>query len=129
MRLSVRPLLWLLACSCVLFAPLAGGAPFTVEDLLQLKRISDPQVSPDGHWLAFVQRETDMAANKGHPSLWLLNLHAAAANPARITDAGSSDSSPRWGPDSRALYFLSARSGSSQVWRLQLLTALPARFP
>jgi dipeptidyl aminopeptidase/acylaminoacyl peptidase len=123
MRLSVRPLLWLLACSCVLFAPLAGGAPFTVEDLLQLKRISDPQVSPDGHWLAFVQRETDMAANKGHTSLWLLNLHAAAANPARITDAGSSDSSPRWGPDSRALYFLSARSGSSQVWRLQLLTA------
>jgi len=126
MRLSVRPLLWLLACSCVLFAPLAGaagGAPFTVEDLLQLKRISDPQVSPDGHWLAFVQRETDMAANKGHTSLWLLNLHAAGANPARVTDAGGSDSSPRWAPDSRTLYFLSARSGSSQVWRLQLLTA------
>ena len=126
MRLSVRPFLWLLACSCLLCAPLAGaagGAPFTVEDLLQLKRISDPQVSPDGHWLAFVERETDMAANKGHTSLWLLDLHAAGANPARITDAGGSDSSPRWGPDSRALYFLSARSGSSQVWRLQLRTA------
>ena len=126
MRLSVRPLLWLLACSCLLCAPLAGaagGAPFTVEDLLQLKRISDPQVSPDGHWLAFVERETDMAANKGHTSLWLLDLHAAGAQPARLTDAGGSDSSPRWGPDSRTLYFLSARSGSSQVWRLQLRTA------
>ena len=128
MRLSVRPLLWLLACSCVLCAPLAEGAPFTVEDLLQLKRISDPQVSPDGHWLAFVQRETDMAANKGHTSLWLLNLHAAGAQPARVTDAGGSDSSPRWGPDSRALYFLSARSGSSQVWRLQLLSTEARRI-
>ena len=42
-----------------------GSQPFTVEDLLSLKRLSDPQVSPDGRYVAYVLRETDMDANKG----------------------------------------------------------------
>ena len=61
------------------------GAPFTVEDLVMLKRISDPQVSPDGRYLAFVQRETDLAANRGHTSLWLMAL-AAGAHPLARPD-------------------------------------------
>jgi dipeptidyl aminopeptidase/acylaminoacyl peptidase len=96
----------------------AGGTPFTVEDLVVLKRVSDPQVSPDGRRLAFVQRETDMQANKGRTSLWLLDLAAAAASPQRLTDLADNASSPRWAPDGRALYFLSAHSGTAQVWRL-----------
>ncbi len=98
----------------------AAAPPLTVEDLVRLKRVSDPQISPDGRLLVFVQRETDMEANKGRTSLWLVDL--AEANPAarRITAAAANDSSPRWAPDSRTLYFLSARSGSSQVWRMDL---------
>ena len=42
-----------------------SGAPFTVEDLVRMKRVSDPQVSPDGARVVYVQRETDMQANKG----------------------------------------------------------------
>ena len=63
------------------FTP-APTAPFTVEDLVRLKRISDPQVSPDGRVLAFVQRETDMKANKGRTSLWLLDLAGPRRRPA-----------------------------------------------
>ena len=112
---------------CALIAP--GGAAraaeardarFTVEDLVLLKRISDPQLSPDGRQVAFVQRETDMDANKSHTSLWLLELTPGTAAPRRLTDVKANDSSPRWSPDSRTLYFLSTRSGSSQVWRLAL---------
>ena len=95
-------------------------APFTVDDLVLLKRISDPQLSPDGRQVAFVQRETDMDANKGRTSLWLLELTPGTAAPRRLTDVKANDSSPRWSPDSRTLYFLSTRSGSSQVWRLAL---------
>ncbi|HTL91142.1 MAG TPA: hypothetical protein VL176_02280, partial [Steroidobacteraceae bacterium] len=95
------------------------GVPFTVEDLVMLKRISDPQVSPDGRYLAFVQRETDLAGNRGRTSLWLMAL-AAGAHPLQLTDAAGGDSSPRWASDSRTLYFLSARSGSQQVWRVVL---------
>src|SRR5205823_10793570 len=40
-----------------------AGAPFTVDDLVRLERITDPQLSPDGRQLAFVQRYTDMDAN------------------------------------------------------------------
>ncbi len=110
--------------------PLRGAAlegsrgPFTVEDLMVLKRISDPQVSPDGRYLVFVQRETDLAANRSRSTLWLMAV-AANAHPQLLIDAGG-DSSPRWGPDSRTLYFLSSRSGSQQVWRL-LLSGAEAR--
>jgi len=97
----------------------AGAAPFRPEDLVVLRRISDPQVSPDGHYVAFVQRDTDLAANGARTTLWLLAL-AAGARPQQLTDPGGGDSSPRWAPDSRTLYFLSTRSGSQQVWRLML---------
>src|SRR5438067_8924086 len=95
-----------------------AGAPFTVDDLVRLERITDPQLSPDGRQLAFVQRQTDMDANKGRTSLWLLDLAPRSAAPRRLTGGKASDSSPRWSPDGRALYFISTRSGSGQVWRI-----------
>jgi dipeptidyl aminopeptidase/acylaminoacyl peptidase len=102
-----------------------GSAPFTPEDLVVLKRISDPQVSPDGRYLVFVQRDTDLSANRGRTTLWLMAL-AAGARPQQLTDPSGGDSSPRWAPDSRTLYFLSTRSGSQQVWRV-VLTGAEAR--
>jgi dipeptidyl aminopeptidase/acylaminoacyl peptidase len=96
-----------------------GGPPFTVEDLVSLKRVADPQLSGDGRYVAYVQTVTDLEANKGRTSLWLIDLARGAA-PRRLTDAKADDSSPRWAPDSRTLYFLSARSGSTQVWRVSV---------
>jgi len=121
----MRPKSWLCVSvlACLLPAALlaeAVNAPFTVEDLVRLKRLSDPQAAPDAHVLAFVQRETDMDANKGRTSLWLLDLRAPGSEPQRASGGAFSDSSPRWGRDSRTLYFLSTRSGSAQVWRLNL---------
>jgi dipeptidyl aminopeptidase/acylaminoacyl peptidase len=108
------------AASAAGAAPAAPATrePFTVEDLVRLKRVSDPQLSPDGLQVAFVERETDMDANKGRTSLWLLDLAAGTLQARRLTDALASDSSPRWSPDGRTLYFLSTRSGTTQVWRL-----------
>jgi dipeptidyl aminopeptidase/acylaminoacyl peptidase len=126
MRLNARvPALLLL---CTLCAPVltasadagAVGAPLTVEDLVRMKRVSDPQVSPDGRQVVYVQRETDLKANKGRTSLWLLDLAPAKGEPRRLTQPEGGDSSPHWSPDGRTLYSLSTRSGSSQVWRLTL---------
>ncbi|GMU70098.1 MAG: peptidase S9 [Steroidobacteraceae bacterium] len=97
-----------------------AATPFTAEDLVALHRVSDPQVSPDGRHVAYVIRETDLAANRGRTDLWLLDLGARDAAPRRLTQDPASDSSPRWAADGRSLYFLSTRSGSSQVWRLLL---------
>jgi len=95
-----------------------AGAPFTADDLVALNRVSDPQVSPDGRYLAYVMRETDLEANRGRTDLWLLDLSAADSTPRRLTRDPAADTHPRWAPDGSALYFLSARSGSAQVWRL-----------
>jgi dipeptidyl aminopeptidase/acylaminoacyl peptidase len=95
----------------------AGPHPFSARDLVMLDRVSDPQASPDGSRLAFSLRETDLAANKGLRSIWLLSLQDQDAQPQRLSSDGKSDT-PRWSPDGKTLYFLSSRSGSTQVWRL-----------
>ncbi|HEY6926156.1 MAG TPA: hypothetical protein VI653_21920, partial [Steroidobacteraceae bacterium] len=96
------------------------GQPFTVEDLLHLKRLGDPQVSPDGGYVAYVLRESDMDANRFRSDIWLLDLTQKEAQPRRLTTDPANDSSPRWAPDGRTLYFLSSRGGSSQVWRIRV---------
>ena len=98
----------------------ARAAPLSPEDLVMLRRVSDPQTSPDGRYVAFVERETDMQANRGRTALWLLDLKNGAAPPQRLTELKDNASSPRWSPDSRALFFLSSHSGTAQVWHLAL---------
>lgn len=106
--------------SVCLPAVLLAEQPFTANDLVQLKRLSDPQTSPDGRYVAFVLRETDMEANRGRTDLWLLDLRQRDAQPRRLTHDPANDSSPRWAPDSRTIYFLSTRSESQQVWRISI---------
>lgn len=105
-------------------APAARGAgarsPFTIRDLVRVRRLSDPAVSPDGRHVVFVVRETDLEANRGRTHLWILDLAGEDSRPRRLTLRDTDDTSPRWAPDSRTIYFLSTRSGSSQVWRLRL---------
>jgi dipeptidyl aminopeptidase/acylaminoacyl peptidase len=99
----------------------------TADDLVRIKRVTDPQVSPDGRYVAFVVRETDMKANRGRTDVWLLDLTQKNATPLRLTQNDANDSSPRWAPDSRTIYFLSTRSGQSQVWRISLSGGEAAR--
>jgi dipeptidyl aminopeptidase/acylaminoacyl peptidase len=101
-------------------APSTARQPFTADDLVRLRRVSDPQVSPDGRWVAFTLRETDLEANRGRTDLWMFELGAPRPVVRRLTQSPAGDSSPRWSPDSRNLFFLSTRSGSSQVWRIPL---------
>jgi dipeptidyl aminopeptidase/acylaminoacyl peptidase len=118
--MPIRSLAWLPGCACALLAcTTATGAPFTAEDLAVLKRVGDPQVSPNGRLVVYVQRDTDLEANRGHTSLWLMEVKSGATS-HRLLDGAGNDSSPRWAPDGRTLYFLSRRSGRSQVWRLNL---------
>ena len=59
-----------------------------------------------------------MAANRGRQDLWSLDLATKGAQPRRLTTHPENDNAPEWSRDGRYIYFLSARSGSSQVWRL-----------
>ncbi|MEM7482446.1 MAG: S9 family peptidase [Acidobacteriota bacterium] len=96
---------------------LAETHPFTVDDLLAMERVSDPQVAPDGKSVVFVLRTTDLDANRGRTDLWRVAIEDGA-EPVQLTRHPASDYSPRWAPDGQSIFFLSSRSGSSQVWRL-----------
>ncbi len=92
--------------------------PFSVHDMLAMDRLSDLKVSPDGRWIVFVLRETDLEANKGRTDLWLIATDGAGLR--RLTTHPDADSNPCWVPESKSVYFISARSGSSQVWCIQI---------
>ncbi|MGD8697899.1 MAG: hypothetical protein PVJ43_01330, partial [Gemmatimonadales bacterium] len=87
---------------------------FNVHDLIAMDRISDPQVSPDGDWVTFVVSELDREANRRRTDIWL--MRSDGADLRRFTTHEASDFSPRWSPTGRTVWFLSTRSGSSQVW-------------
>jgi acylaminoacyl-peptidase len=110
----------------------AEARPFTARDLATLDRVSDPRVSPDGRLVAYNVRSTDWEANRGWNALWVLDRSAPATPPRLIRDHEPGSTSPSWSADGRWLYFLSARSGSAQVWRAAAesavakpITALP----
>lgn len=107
-----------------LIALLAVGAahaethPFTIHDMLAMQRISDPQPSPDGSQVVFTLRTTDLEANRGKTDLWIVST--AGGEPRRLTSHDAGDFHPRWSPDGAGIYFLSTRSDSSQLWRIDL---------
>src|SRR4051812_31867206 len=107
-----RPLLLLLLSSAIVFAQ---RKPFDVNALLSLKRISDPQISPDSRWVAFTVQTVDVAANKKPTQIWIAPLEGGGA-PTQITHDGEANSRPRWSPDSKRIAYVSDRSGSSQIW-------------
>lgn len=115
MRLLLASVFSLLLAS----SAMADPRGFTVNDLVNLDRVADPQLSPDGRWVAFQLRETDFDANKGMQSLWLVAADGSAS-PRRLTAQGQTSVSGRWSADGRSLYFMSSRGGSMQVWNLPL---------
>jgi dipeptidyl aminopeptidase/acylaminoacyl peptidase len=88
--------------------------PFTFEDMMQLRRISDPQVSPDGKWVIFSAQDVNLQANTRVPHLWIVSLAGGEAKP--LTSGVSGEDRGRFSPDGKRIAFVSARDGGSQVW-------------
>ena len=128
----MRTSLWLALC---LLMPAVAEAARGLEarDLVTLDRYSSPTLSPNGRVLVFAKRSVDFAANKSATALWIENLAARdAAPPKRLTPEGWNVNSPAFSPDGSTVYFLSAKSGSQQLYAMpaaggtpKLLTELP----
>jgi acylaminoacyl-peptidase len=101
----------------MLMAPGLQARPFTAKDLALLERVSDPRISPDARFIAYNLRSTDWDGNHGVNALWVIDRSAANSAPRLVRDQEKSSTAPRWSGDGQWLYFLSSRSGSTQVWR------------
>ena len=98
-------------------AALAAPAGFTVQDLVAMDRLSELASSSAHSRLAFTVSTLDREANRRRSDIWTVDARDGGA-PVRLTADPASDTSPVWSPDGQAIYFLSSRSGSSQVWRM-----------
>lgn len=100
----------------------ADGRGFSVEDMVKMERVVAPAVSPDGKLVVYAQRTVDLDKNRGRWDLWMINLADAHAAPKKLTNVSNSNegnnSGAQWSAKGDAIYFVSSRSGSGQVWRL-----------
>jgi dipeptidyl aminopeptidase/acylaminoacyl peptidase len=87
--------------------------PFTFEDMMKLKRVGEPAVSPDGKWVIFSVVDVDLEANTKTPHIWIV---PAAGGQEREIIADQDGDRPRWAPDGKRFAFLSAKQEGSQVW-------------
>jgi len=108
------------ACALAVNAAVAAPRGFTADDLVRLERVGSPALSPDASRVVYTVRSTNMEKNRGNTQLWMIDLRANKPAPVRLTSSDASSSDPEWSPSGDAIYFLSARSGSQQVWRLPL---------
>ena len=98
-------------------AALAAPAPFGVRDLVAMERLSELASSAAHSRLAFTVSVLDAEANRRRTDIWTVDANDDKP-PVRLTADPASDTSPAWSPDGGTIYFLSSRSGSSQVWRM-----------
>jgi dipeptidyl aminopeptidase/acylaminoacyl peptidase len=86
---------------------------FTFEDMMALKRVGDPQPSPDGKWVLFSVVDVSLEANTKTPHVWI--VPTAGGESREIIFTQSSDR-PRWAPDGKRFAFVSNKEQGSQIW-------------
>jgi dipeptidyl aminopeptidase/acylaminoacyl peptidase len=95
--------------------------PLGIDDIMALKSLRDPQVSPDGRWVAYSVSEYDLKEDKSRSQIWMVSTEGGEAIP--MTAAETSASSPRWSPDNKYLAFKASRGdkAKTQVYSLNRL--------
>jgi dipeptidyl aminopeptidase/acylaminoacyl peptidase len=86
---------------------------YTIEDLLKVRRVGDPQISPDGKHVAFTIGDVNFDGNKVVNQIYVTSIDGGSAK--QLTNGSSSSSAPRWSPDGKKI----AYTTGSQVWVME----------
>jgi dipeptidyl aminopeptidase/acylaminoacyl peptidase len=107
--------LFVVAIACLLPARIiAQGRPMTFEDLMRMRRVADPNVSPDNRWVLFTVTDVELQRNTRTPHLWIVPLNGGKER--AITAAVAGEHGGRFSPDGTKILFSSARDGEEQIY-------------
>ena len=91
----------------------SAQSTFTVGDLINMKRVGDPQLSPDGKTIAYTVGVVNKDANKTLTQIYTMSVDGTRQK--QITSGTSSSSSPRWSPDGKRIAFTTG----GQIWTME----------
>lgn len=111
-------LLFLLVCIFISSVVAQPKRAITFDDLVGMGRLSDPQLSPDGKWIAFVVTYHNKVENNTNSNIYLVPANGGEVR--QLTSAKRGNNNPRWSPDGKQIAFVSTRDGESQIWTISL---------
>ena len=98
-------------------SPAVRLRPFSPDDVLRIRDVREPQISPDGAWVAYTVSTSDTAEDRNKSAVWMASWDGTRN--VRLTTSKPGENTPRWSPDGRWLGFLSSREDEhSQLWLL-----------
>jgi dipeptidyl aminopeptidase/acylaminoacyl peptidase len=110
--IAISVLVFLMSSSATI-ANAQESRHFTVEELLKVRRVGDPQVSPDGEHIAFTIGDVNYDQNKVITQIYVMKIDGS--DQKQLTNGATSSTAPRWSPDGKRIAFITG----GQIWTME----------